>query len=144
MPPVSGGPQGGLVGLFNNPTYETTFSALRPFARVQSGKQQHHRSVGQSDFNGIAVFTSEPAMESTDDEDSRCIRNYRRGSCGVLFKAVRVGFNTSAQLRVITARRCQKTIECWRATLLLCYSIRRGGAEACLSILDDFSRRLRQ
>ena len=28
--PASGGPQGGLVGLFNNPTYETTFSAFSP------------------------------------------------------------------------------------------------------------------
>jgi len=28
--PVAGGPQGGLVGLFNNPTYATTFTAFSP------------------------------------------------------------------------------------------------------------------
>src|SRR5262245_3712406 len=28
--PASGGPQGGLVGLFNNPTYETTVSTSSP------------------------------------------------------------------------------------------------------------------
>ena len=41
--PPSGGPQDGLAGLFNNPTYGTIFTHLQPVAVVHSGRQQHHR-----------------------------------------------------------------------------------------------------
>ena len=42
--PPSGGPQGGLAALFNNPTYEHHLQRLQPVTVVHSSGQQHHRS----------------------------------------------------------------------------------------------------
>ncbi len=41
--PPSGGPQGGLAVLFNNPTYAKIFTDLQPVAVVHSGEKQRHR-----------------------------------------------------------------------------------------------------
>ena len=66
--PPSGGPQGGLAGLFDNPTYGRHLQHLQPVAPVHPGRQQHHRGVvlhprhqwGASQPRSVASARSSP------------------------------------------------------------------------------------
>jgi hypothetical protein len=81
--PVSGGPQGGLVGLFDNPTYGTTFSVFSPsrlFTPVGSNVTEALFSLPGTSGAVPATVTGFGAVFTDVDEPNGIGRGGRRGN----------------------------------------------------------------
>jgi len=81
--PASGGPQGGLAALFNNPTYETTFSTFSPsrlFTPVGSNITEALFFVPGTNGAALATVRGFGAVFTDVDESNGIGRGGKRGN----------------------------------------------------------------